>query len=276
MLIRGDTLRKVYMLIFGLTVLLVSSASAGTWVQMARDTDMKIGENFTAPDGSTVRLSDMAITDKKITAALFDVYRVGAREETVVCYLGKSVELENSCRVTLVNNKNGKAYCTLDKKNIPEFEIASETVKAGTVNKTTIYAKLTKLSATDVKVSWETSGVDVKKPAAKSYGTIKYGTELTKTVIKWSGEGQILMKISYKDADGETYTQVYDVIQNSVIAPETALKETKEVQIKKAEISKAKITAEKVIFRKAITRALKYIDFSAETEADLNRILKEI
>lgn len=275
---KGDILRKIYMLAFSLLVLLTTTASAGTWVQVAKDTDMKIGENFTLPDGVTIRLSDISVSDKKITAALFDVYKENVRQETIVSYLSKPVELDNNCyRVTLVNSKNNKVFCAVDKKNIPVFEIASETVTAGTVNKTTVYAKLKQASATDIKVSWEISEVKIKKPASKSYGTLKYDTELDKTVLKWSGSGKIYMKVTYKDADKESYTQMYDVIQNSVVVvPETSFKESKELQVKKAEISEAKITAEKVIFKKAITRALKYINFSEETKTDLNRILSEI
>jgi len=255
-------------------LMLAQTVSAESWKFVARDRDMKIGENFTTSEGYRLQMSDISTSDEK--SVLFDMFSGEVKQKTIICYVGQTEEIfDENYKVTLVSIVKGKPHCILYKKNVPVFEITSETTQ-GDENKTVIYTKLTELPATNVKVTWEISGEHVKKPASKTYGALEQDTE-KRITIYWSGEAEILMKITYKDADGEAYTQVFDVVNNAVVKQEVEeVKEDKASTVKPSVISESRQTTEKALLKKAITRALKYIDFSVETEADLNRILSEI
>jgi hypothetical protein len=268
---------------FLLLVLLSSTvASAEEWKLATQNTDMHIGESFYIGD-KTLTLSDTAKdSDGNIFAVMFHVYKNGTKIDSLVVEKSLYTEFnEGSHRLCLIRVYNGQIFCSCDYLVRPLFVFSSNTVRDGSYNKTTVYAKLYQANARDIKVSYTVKGIILKgsKPTQKSYSNLVVENNLTDTCIKWKGAGTLTLKAIYKDAEGNKYEQTYDVLRNTVIDELTAsgsTKQTTEKVISTSKVSSGRVNAEKKIFKGAITRALKYIDFSNETEADLNRILKEI
>lgn len=267
---------------FLLILLLPAIASAEEWKTAAQDTNMNVGESFKV-DNYVITLTDIAKnSDGSTTAAAFTVFENDIRKDIVVVEPGKSTEfLDGSYRVSLNSIHRGKLWCSCDYLVRPVFVFSSKTTACKNYNKTIVYAELQKANAVNVKTKYTINEITLSgsKPAQKSYNSMTVNDNLTNATIKWTGSGTVTLKVTYKDTDGNIYEQTYSVLENTVI---NNLEQTNsnnnisETTISTKKISPGKLAAEKKVFKNAITRAMKYIDFSEESKADLNRIISEI
>jgi len=223
---------------------------------------MKAGDSFTKGEYTAV-LTDIARNwDGDIYAILFTIYKNGVQDDIITVNYGQRTEFaDGRYRLYCYRYRYGQVFCSLEEAALPNFIISSTTKQYETYNKTTVCAKLTTAAANHIKVNWETSGVDLtKKPSSKNYETLSKNTNITNTILNWSGNGSILIKISYKDSDGNDYKQTHDIIQNTVYTKIAS------------GVSTERITAEKKVFKNAAIRAMKYGNLSSSSSSDLRSI----
>lgn len=267
---------------FLLFLLLSALASAAEWKTAAQDTNMNVGESFKV-DNYIITLTDIAKnSDGNTTAAVFTVFENDIRKDIVVVELGKSTEfIDGSYKVSLNSIHRGKLWCSCDYLVRPIFVFSSETTACKNYNKTIVYAELQKANAVNVKTKYIINDITLSgsKPAQKGYNSMTVNDNLTNATIKWTGQGTITLKVTYKDTDGNRYEQTYNVLENTIMSTLEQAKSNNtisETTVTTKRISPGRLAAEKKVFKNAITRAMKYIDFSEESKADLNRIINEL
>lgn len=264
-------------------MLISSAASAEEWKLADRNKNIHINESLLAGD-YTITLSDVAKnSDGDVTACMFTVYENKTKVESTISERGAPAEiLDGRYRVTLLSGNKNKIYCSCDYLVRPLFICSSTTVRDNSgYNKTVFKAKVVNTEAKSVKIKYVIKGLNLKssKPSQKSYNTLKENENITENTIRWKGNGTITIKITYKDAEGNEYSQTYDVIKNTTTEKIEAVKSTTTPEKKNiitSKVNAGRVSAEKKVFKKAIERALKYIDFSEESEKDLQRILTEL
>lgn len=261
-------------------LVLMSETSASEWKFVKNDRDMCPGESFVTKEYTLLMVDRAKDAEGQIIACMFDVYKEGVKIDTVIAELGTAEEFaDGQYKVTLLKGNKGCANCFCDVKVRPYFRCSSTTSTLSSYNKTVIYAKLETAKAQDVKVKWILQDVSFKgsKPISKQYANMSVGENFSDVNIKWTSAKSIQMQINYKGADGTKYTQTYNVLQNSVVEEVKGVKtEVKDKTISTYKVSPAKTATEKKIFKAAINRAIKYIEFSAEDKADLERVLTKL
>lgn len=265
-----------------LLLLLPTLASAEEWKPAAQDTNMNVGESFKV-DNYVITLTDIAKnSDGSTTAAVFTVFENDIRKDIAVVELGKSTEfLDGNYKVSLNSIHRGKLWCSCDYLVRPVFVFSSKTTACKNYNKTIVYAELQKADAVNVKTKYTINDITLSgsKPAQKGYNSMTVNDNLTNATIKWTGQGTITLKVTYKDTDGNRYEQTYNVLENTIMSTLEQAKSNNtisETTISTKKISPGRLAAEKKVFKNAITRAMKYINFSEESKADLNRIMSEL
>lgn len=267
---------------FLLFLLLSALASAEEWKPAAQDTNMNVGESFKV-DNYVITLTDIAKnSDGSTTAAVFAVFENDIRKDIVVVELGKSTEfLDGNYKVSLNSIHRGKLWCSCDYLVRPVFVFYSETTHNKNYNKTTVYTKLQHANAVNVKTKYAINDIKLSgnKPSQKTYDALAINDNLTNATIKWTGSGTVTLKVTYKDTDGNRYEQTYNVLENTIMSTLEQAESNNtisETTISTKKISPGRLAAEKKVFKNAITRAMKYINFSEESKADLNRIINEL
>jgi hypothetical protein len=262
--------------------LTASTASSEEWKLTTQNTDMHIGESFCIGN-QAYTLTDIAKnSDGNVFAVMFTAYENNIKTNAYIVELGKYAEInEGSHRLCLNSVHNGQLWCSCDYLVRPVFIFSSETTCYSSYNTTVVSAKLYQVNAKDVRIKYTLKDITLKgsKPAQKSYDIVAVDSNITNMTIKWKGTGTITLKATYEDTEGNKYEQTYNVLKNTVIDELKASgspKEVSEITITTSKVSTGRVSIEKKIFKNAITRAMKYIDFSEESKTDLNRIINEL
>lgn len=271
---------------FAIFVLLSSSALAEEWKLASQNKKMCVNDSFFIGE-YTVTLTDIAKdSNGNVFACMFTVYQNNTKIDTVITERGEYAEiLDGMYRVLLIRTNGNTMYCSCDYLVRPFLVCSSTTTACTGYNKTVFRAQVANTEAKNVKIQYSIKNINIKgsKPTQKGYNSLKMNENITNTTIKWTGTGSIgtgsiIAKITYKDLEGNEYYQTYDILSNTMKEEIKPINEvyTVEKTVTTPKISPGRVATEKKIFKKAIERAIKYIDFSDESEKDLQRILTEI
>lgn len=263
-------MRKIIPILLFLIIFSQAASASAAWSQESITT-LKPCNMSCGPD--IVRIDDY--NDDAILISLI-------RDNTVIesDILTSSVLMDNDLiKVNAYKSYSGKRSVIVYSRVVPSFAVSTKTEPQPYSNydynaEITITCK--NADAHNVKYTYEFENIEFnKRPKQFRDSTVIEDTKIVKTFKCSPGTAPLLMlKIEFEDDVGNKYVQNFDILNN--IPAKIEKVEPKSTTHGYTIVRKSTGDIEKKIFYNAIERALRHIDFSAEAEAELRTILKQL
>lgn len=246
---------------------IISTCSAGDWTRESVSTLTRCNLS----GGSDI----IRVIDFNDDAVFISLIRDNQVIESAI--LESSVLMDDGLiKVVHTTSYSGKRFITVYSKNVPRFTVSTDTKEQFNGYKSKMFITCVNAPAYNVKYYLESENVKmVKKYRPVKYNKLDVDTE-TERCIRYSlnENPSVNLTIEYEDDLGNEYVQKFDVLKNLPV--KVVHEPTEPVKGGYTIIRRSVEDREKEIFYRAIERALNHIDFSAEAEAELRSIQKQL